>query len=51
MDVDPPSSESLELIEADDLIRGLQLLRSEVLDRLADGHQLDDGYWAQKNPA
>ena len=51
MDVDPPSSEPIEVIETDDLIRGLQVLRSEVVVRLAHGHRLDDRYWTQKNPA
>lgn len=51
MDVDPPSSEPLDVIDAGDLIRGLQALRSEVLDRLAAGHRINDRYWAQKNPA
>jgi hypothetical protein len=50
MDVDAPDSEALEVVEADDLIHGLDALRAEVLDRLANGHRLDDRPWMQKNP-
>lgn len=49
MDVDPPDSAPLDVVEADDLARGLRFLRSEVLDRLANGHQLKNRYWSQRN--
>lgn len=51
MDVDPAASEPLDLIEVEELTRGLRLLRTEVLTRLAEGHQLAERSWVQKNPA
>lgn len=50
MDVDEPSSDPLDAVEASTLARGLEALRAEVLNQLADGHSLDDRYWSQQNP-
>lgn len=50
MDVDPPSSDPLDVVSVDELVRGLRALRDEVVVRLAAGHQLSDRYWSQKNP-
>jgi hypothetical protein len=50
MDVDPSSSEPLDVVDVAELLRGLQALRREVVTRLAAGHRLDGRHWSQKNP-
>jgi len=51
MDVDPPTSEPVDVVGVMDLVRGLETLRSEVKGQLVRGHELDDRYWAQRNPS
>ena len=50
MDVDPSTSDPLDVVAVDDLTRGLHALRGEVVARLAMGHELDGRHWSQKNP-
>ena len=50
MDVDPPTSDPLDVVAVDELARGLRALRGEVVGRLTAGHQLDQRRWSQKNP-
>ena len=49
MDVDPPTSDPLDVVTVDELTSGLRALREEVLARLALGHELDER-WSQMNP-
>lgn len=50
IDVDPPTSDPLDVVAVDDLSRGLHALRDEVVARLALGHELDERHWSQQNP-
>lgn len=50
MDIDDPTSEPVDSIAVDQLVAGLTDLRDEVVRQLANGHQLDDRNWSQKNP-
>lgn len=50
MDVDPETSEPLDVVGVDELMSGLEDLRREVLGQLAAGHRLDARRWPQQNP-
>lgn len=50
MDVDPPSSDPLDEVAVDELVRGLHALRDEVIVRLAAGHELQGRHRSQQNP-
>jgi hypothetical protein len=50
MDVDPLDSEPLDVVKVGELTEALRALIDEVQVRLAEGHELADRYWAQRNP-
>lgn len=50
MDVDPIDSEPLDVVTVSDLAAALRALSEEVRSQLAAGHELDDRFWAQRNP-
>lgn len=50
MNVDPPTSEPLDVVGIDELREGLRLLRGEIVTQLAAGHTLDRRWWAQRVP-
>jgi hypothetical protein len=39
-----------ETIPVDELVVGLSMYRDAVFQGLQDGHQLDERWWAQRNP-
>jgi hypothetical protein len=42
--------EDADTVSVTDLVAGLSSYREAVLRALRDGHELDDRWWAQKNP-
>ncbi len=49
-DYSEEGEEESETIPVDELVVGLSVYREAVLEALENGHQLDERWWAQRNP-